>query len=165
MKTPLRAALIQKDHGKIRQLISQGGDIDETDKEGRTLLMEAVQFSDETMVAFLISHGANVNACDRLGWTALHYAADSKYWPISKILIESGASVDTQDEDGNTPLWKSLMTSSPNHEMIKALLEKGADPYRKNVYGASPMSLAQKLGKAELIELLRRSSSTQPVSD
>ncbi|MBI4861531.1 MAG: ankyrin repeat domain-containing protein [Candidatus Riflebacteria bacterium] len=159
MREHLLTAISRKGYRLVQDLIAAGADINGADNEGITPLMHAVLFSDLAMVDFLIRHGAAVNPRDLRGWTALHFATDSRCWSIMKTLLASGAEADTQDATGNTPLRKALLTSSPSFDIICILLENGANPYRKNADGSSPMDLVQKLRKTELIELLRNGPS------
>jgi ankyrin repeat protein len=60
--------------------------------------------------------------------------------------------VNAADPDGSTPLlWA---TYSVDHEMVRALLKKGAKAKVTNHYGSSPLSEAVKLGDVELVRML-----------
>ena len=60
--------------------------------------------------------------------------------------------VNATDPDGSTPLlWA---TYSVDHELVRALLKKGAKPNVTNQFGSSPLQEAVKLGDVELVTLL-----------
>ena len=98
---------------------------------------------------------ADVNVVDRgQQWTALAFAARDQNEPISRVLLEAGAAVDPVDTQGNTPLLECVFNNSPNLALIQLLLEHGADPGKKNVHGASPISIARMMGRGDLVALL-----------
>ena len=60
--------------------------------------------------------------------------------------------VNAADPDGSTPLlWA---TYKVDHEMVRALLKKGAKAKVTNHYGSSPLIEAVKLGDVELVRML-----------
>jgi ankyrin repeat protein len=78
---------------------------------------------------------ANLRDCASNGWTALIHAIHKNQNQAARVLIGRGADVnaraghceETLIEDGPTPLL--FAAGSDNTEIVKALLEKGADPY------------------------------------
>jgi len=86
----------------IRDLISDGADVNGKDRRGRTPLISAVRFSSPPqIVTLLIEAGADVNAKDDDGETPLMMA----YSPEKiTLLIEAGADVNAKDDEGQTPL-------------------------------------------------------------
>lgn len=52
------------------------------------------------------------------------------------MLLESGAKVDTKNIDGETPL--SLASRAGHTDVVKLLLEAGADVRSMNNYGQTP---------------------------
>ena len=60
--------------------------------------------------------------------------------------------VNVQEPDGSTALlWA---TYKVDHEMVSALLKRGAKPNIANHYGASPLTEAVKLGDVDLVRML-----------
>lgn len=75
---------------------------------GKTLLMEAVNYSNLDIVKSAVIAGFDVNAKDNRGNTALHHALAKQNLSdadveIIKFLIASGADVLSQNANGNTP--------------------------------------------------------------
>jgi uncharacterized protein len=100
----------------ISKALKAGADIHATDKNGVTALHHAVRFRSPAAVKTLIEHGANVNqACRRNGSTPLHRA-----------VTQTGA----PGTAGRAGAAK---------EIIKLLLEAGADPSLKNKSGKKPI--------------------------
>lgn len=130
-------------------------DLEECDRDGRTLLISAALYERSGIVLYLISQGASVNARDKKGFTALHAAIQNDDTTSAKILLDSGANVNAKNTFGNTP----LMMCKPNTSelMLKLLLDYGADPTMKNNYNVSALNLFA--AYPEIIALLQSSSS------
>lgn len=68
-------------------------------------------------------------------------------------LLDKGADVNAANQYGATAL--AFATRRENVEMVKLLLERGADPDRKDTfYGATPLGLALRKGHSEIARLL-----------
>ncbi|MDQ1086662.1 ankyrin repeat protein [Siphonobacter sp. BAB-5404] len=52
------------------------------------------------------------------------------------------SAIDLQDKYGNTPLWRATFESKGREDLIRPLLQAGANPYVKNHSGISPYDLA-----------------------
>ena len=89
-------------------------------------------------------HAKNINSIqDEQGETALHYAV--KYNSNSELvnlLVAHGADYNQASKFYyGTPLHYAARAANP--ETVKALLEKGADPYVKDIRGRTPLKEAQ----------------------
>ncbi|MDB6031153.1 MAG: Pfs, and Ankyrin domain protein [Verrucomicrobiales bacterium] len=149
-------SVYRKDYTTLREAIDYGVNLNVPDEDGRTPLMHAVLASDADakMVRFLVDNGANPNSLDRAQkWTALHLAARDQKVPIVKALLDLGSVVDAEDSFGNTPLWRCVMEAKPRPEILKMLLENGANQNKKNAHGASPRDIAERMGKTEALSL------------
>jgi ankyrin repeat protein len=112
--------------------------------------------ADPKVVRFLIRLGADLNVHDNLQkWTALHFAARDQKKEIVEELLKNGAMVNKEDVFGNTPLWRVVTSKSPNLEIVKYLLEKGALPRKQNKHGVSTIDLATNMGNIELLKILQ----------
>jgi hypothetical protein len=108
----------------------------------QTPLMAAAFYSDENLVKDLIGRKANINVGSRFGVTALMYA---RGLPVVKLLLGAGASVKDKDITGKTALYWATQRADP--EVVRVLIEAGANVNAKVDMGMSALQLA----KAELL--------------
>ena len=74
-----------------------------------------------------------VNTYDRYGWTSTMFAIHCKKLHILKILVEYGADLNMTSKNSPTPLMIACWsTNDINQNIVKYLLENGADPSIKN---------------------------------
>jgi uncharacterized protein len=113
-------------------------------------LHDAVMADDVERVAELIAAGADVDAPGSQAYTPLHLAAQEYAVDAARVLLDAAAAMDARDEDGNTPLFVAVYRSAGRGEMIKLLLERGADPDAVNNYGKTPRELAHMIANYDV---------------
>ncbi len=86
--------------------------------------------------------------------TALIRAAETGLVPMARTLVEAGAPVDglCHCDGGETPLWAAAIAGKT--EMVRYLLEKGADPNAAAFQGATPLHVAVQRHRHEVVPLL-----------
>ncbi|AAR83357.1 ankyrin repeat protein [Canarypox virus] len=133
-ETPLHRAASVGSSEVVDVLLSYGAEVNVRDVIGNTPLISASAYTDTTKL--LIEKGANIHISDNNGYTALHNAA--RYGSLESIdlFLSYGIDVDIKDKIGNTPLFYA----SPYPDVVKALLEKGANPNTVNSRGLTPLS-------------------------
>ena len=97
-------------------------EIDEYSKS--TPLIQAIKYKQTDIINYLLENNADVNLKEELtGFTPL--MASLHDITITELLIEKGADIEAKDDDGiNALVYASTYN---NEEMVKFLLEKGAD--------------------------------------
>ena len=120
------------------------------DRSGRTQLHYAAAEANLALVQQLIAQGRDVNEADNENWTPLHFAAQAYSPEVTAVLIQAGAQVDVVDSHGNTPLSRAVFNSRGKGEVIEILRRAGADPFKKNDYGVSPVELARRIGNYDV---------------
>ncbi|TVL69749.1 ankyrin repeat domain-containing protein, partial [Brachyspira hyodysenteriae] len=118
--TPLIQAIEYKQTDIINYLLENNADVNLT-LGYSTPLTEAMY--DEELVRKLIDLGADVNLPAKSGFTPL--MASHNNIAIAELLIEKGADIEAKDDYGINALVYA--SSDENEEMVKFLLEKGAD--------------------------------------
>ncbi len=160
--TPLHTAVLYRHPENLDEILKWNPDIDAINAEGYTPLHLAVRRPDnEKAIDLLLQKGADVNTTDPTGRNALLVSVGSHQKEYIKLLVSNGIDIDSQDNDGNTALHYPLINVLENKlylpyskEIVKILLEEGADPHIRNKEGKSPMDLAVESGENELINLL-----------
>lgn len=107
---------------------------------------------------FLLQHGASLEAAggpSRL----LKRAASRRNVETARFLLEAGASVEGEASDieyGYTPLWSvvSGFGERGRVEMVRLLLENGANPETKMYDGKTLLELAREKGQTETVDLM-----------
>ena len=120
--------------------------------DGRTELHAAAHENDAALVDRLLDEGADVDAQDSGGFTPLHFAAEYSSVEAARRLLDRGAKVDVTNMHGNTPLFSAVFNSKGQGELIKLLLEHGADPEKENKHGQSPRGLANLIGDHDVAQ-------------
>lgn len=113
-------------------------DVDLSTKSGETPLMIASIQGDLPLVRTLV---LQKNALiDHIGWKPLHYASTTGQLEVAQFLISKGATVDSQSLNGTTPLMMAVQ--SGNEELVKYLLDNGADLQMKNSFSLTAIDIA-----------------------
>jgi ankyrin repeat protein len=112
--------------------------------DGFTALHLAVYAEQEEAARVLIEHGADVNMRST-GTIArvppLGTAAFVRSVPLARLLLDAGADVNAQGDGGFTALHSAALNG--DEELVRLLLERGADASVTTVQGKRPADLAQ----------------------
>ena len=149
----LISAVIADDNSRVSQLLGDDH-ANHHNPTGYAALPLAVRLDRPSMVELLLSRGANPNigndGNDEAG--PLHQAARGGHVDLAHRLISAGALVDKPNARGYTPLILATLYNKP--EIIRILMEHGADPLRTNDEDQSALSIATDGGDDDLIALL-----------
>ncbi|MBP6599359.1 MAG: ankyrin repeat domain-containing protein, partial [Giesbergeria sp.] len=119
---------------------------------GESALMLAAIKGHTEIVKALLAREADVN---KTGWTPLHYAASGgqeQQAAIVALLLEQHAYIDAGSPNGSTPLMMAAQYGT--REVVKLLLDEGADPALKNQLGLSATDFAARAERPELVEAI-----------
>ncbi|HJS23338.1 MAG TPA: ankyrin repeat domain-containing protein [Pyrinomonadaceae bacterium] len=155
---------------KAKLLVARGAQVNTTDKEGRTALMFAVVRGDVEVVETLLQAGGDASVVNQEGATALMYALQepSPYNPqetakltkrrleAARLLLLRGkiGDINAPNKNGETLLMRAVNLGEP--ELVKALLDQGADADHSDVLGNTPVILAYEKNQTAIQELLNR---------
>lgn len=168
--------IIEENPNSVNVVYADRFDIDKY----RTPIFAAVFYAsrlvtglDENILDLLIESGANVNKIDVYGYNVLHLAAvelnhnsisENKVNSVISKLINAGADVMTTNNDGGTPLLQAI--GENNEYVVKALLKNSSEELRQrqlnitNPDGQDALDIAEDVGNARIIDILRGSTST-----
>ncbi len=172
----IHKAAFEGDADCVKKLLEQGVDPNAKDVYGRTPLHLAVHAGHRGVVKLLLDYGADPDARDAAGQTPLHWAVAHGHADIEELLLESGADPNARDFAGNTPLHIAAMTTYFNEvaevmfevgpklfpaefpydrgDVVRMLLEYGADPTVENEQGLTPLDLAVKMDNDLVAEII-----------
>lgn len=129
-------------------------DVNVTNTDGDTPLIEAVEAGSLDQVRLLLEAGADVNTRNSNGETPLHWADDAD---VMRLLLEAGADVNARDSYGDTPLQNAVfLADDADVVLVRLLLEAGADANARNNDGDTPLQWAE---HADVERLLREAGA------
>ena len=138
---------------EVEFLVAKGAAVNAQADKNRTPLMLAASNGHTSVVEFLVSKGAEVNAKDSGGQTSLMYACKRSFNETAAFLLKNGAEVNVQSKKkGITALM--LAAGWGNEELVKVLLEHGADASLTDIFGKTAKGLAQEMGHSAVVDLL-----------
>ena len=148
-----RMAAHDGDFEGLKALMKQGVRCDAADQEGHTALMYAAFNGHSEIVLYLLDAGAEINRVDFLGRTALLYGSTGPFPETVSILLDRGADPNKVDTDEHfSPL---MHAAAEGHlEVVKVLLEHGADRSLRDVDGDNAASFAAQGGHLQVVEYL-----------
>ncbi|KAK7788675.1 hypothetical protein R5R35_014465 [Gryllus longicercus] len=89
---PLHRAVLEGSEGALEAALEAGGDPDESDRFGRTALVQAASLGRADAVGALLAKGCDPGRRDALlGWTALRYASACGHLEAAERLLQAGA--------------------------------------------------------------------------
>ncbi|HFC01339.1 MAG TPA: hypothetical protein ENJ53_11085 [Phaeodactylibacter sp.] len=112
-------------------------------------LITAVSKDDVELVARCIYAGIDPNLQDGINRRALPIAIDNNNTDIIEILLEGKANPNLPGKDGESAIYKAV--SWNNSEYVLLLMNAGADIYKKDPSGVSPIEEAKRKGFVALL--------------
>ena len=106
---------------------------------------------------WLLDHGADANARGNYHFTPLLYAVHAMQFEAAQVLLEHNANINSQIIHGDTPLYWVLSrcrSSGKLADMVRLLLEYGADPNISDDDHTTPLHQASSHGLLEAARLL-----------
>lgn len=152
---PLHHAAREGNIPQMTALIASGSDIDAEDEDGYTPLMMALYNRHQEAALTLIQQGAGIDYCDL---TAAIGFVDE----LVPLLIQRGAEINPPRRRLVTPLMAAA--SNESSDILRLLLEKGAEVNTRDVYNRTPSSSQQTMAVPRmLVFLLRMGLKLMPV--
>jgi ankyrin repeat protein len=163
----------------VKLLLEKGADANAKDSTGNTALTNATRANQAHVAKYLLDNNADPNEPDGLGWTPLMLmcSVNSGNITMVKLLLERGANINARTPSGRTALMqaaakgyrlkgrgdgpedRTIWPVGPpwdrHPEVVKLLLEKGAEVNAKDSDGWTALKRAQKRGDTQIVELLK----------
>jgi ankyrin repeat protein len=166
----------------VKCLLSFGADINLCDNQGQSPLFTASMEEQCYIVKCLLSSGADINLCDKEGKSPLIVASGEGECSIVKYLLSSGADINLCNKQGESPLFAASMkghfyvlnnsfcndngessffkVSGEEHcDVVKCLLNSGADINLCNESEQSPLFAASMYGHCDVVKCLLNSGA------
>ncbi|KAJ8963432.1 hypothetical protein NQ318_018912 [Aromia moschata] len=122
--------------------------------EQTALHLSAVN-GDEECVELLLEKGADANAKNHMSQTPLHLAARVKSYECVQLLLEKGnASPNVEDRDKRTPLHTAVGKTAISADIIRELINYGANMNKKDQYGYTPLHVGALNGLSQCVDIL-----------
>ncbi|HUN56218.1 MAG TPA: ankyrin repeat domain-containing protein [Smithella sp.] len=126
-------------------------------KQDFTPVYAAAESGSAEILGLLIDKGGDVNVHCPMGMTPLMTAANKGKKDAVALLLEKGADANAKDTDGVTVLLYAVESFEAPEDaanaIVKALLDKGADPNMLKD-GWSPLMYAAARNKPQIVKLL-----------
>jgi ankyrin repeat protein len=180
--TPLMKAAAKGRLADVKRLLDSGADVNGKVESCRTALDEAARGGHSDVVKLLLDKGAIISTEGY--WPTLKWASGNRKWDVVKVLLDRGVDLNSVHapfgptalvkaaSDGNLGLIQTLLTkgvvldaehgcralegaAGEGHpEIVKFLLEKGADINAGNEYDRTALMSAAIRGQVEIVRLL-----------
>lgn len=123
---------------------------------GDTPLHWAVSCAHQAVVRCLLNKSADVNARNISGSTPLHLACRIGNKAIAELLIAAKADVNAKAEDDNDETPLHIVVRKSNIGIVELLLQNHAAVEAKLQNGQTPMDSAKKVGRRDIMRLLKK---------
>jgi ankyrin repeat protein len=170
-RTPLHMAAFSGTPDTLECLINFNEDVNAIDFSGNTPLIMAVVAKFLEGYKILFEKGSSVNTKNVTGMTSLHHAALINNLECLNQLIVDGANVIARTNESHTPLHFiadniSVYMENPSEkknylECAKVLLSNNQSAANAtNAWGGSPLYLAARRGREDLVDLLLQNNGS-----
>lgn len=143
---------------EIKDLISNGADVNCTNEWGMTPIMLAAQNNSSLVIInALIEAHSDIKATEpKYRSNSLHLAANNTTNPkVISTLIKAGADINSRNYLGETPLIMAV-NSNKETKIITALIKEGADIFAKDYQGHSVFEYAKLNKRTYVINALKK---------
>ena len=149
---------------ELQSLVEAGHNLN-AKKNGKPVLVWAVQYGHPKAILELLKLGANINEVHFENEIPLHYAAASGTTSSVKVLLEHGAWIDHIDTDGNTPLMWAVRRGQVSNTDL--LLLNGANAKLRNVHRQTALHFALSTlnPEADIVQALLKSGADPNAKD
>ena len=164
-RTPVMAATVARQTAAVRALVEAGADIDIRDNRLDNPFLYAGAEGLLDILRVVNEAGADPAITNRYGGIALIPASERGHVEVVRYLLEeSDVDVDHVNNLGWTALLEAIILAdgdAAHQEIVRLLLEHGADPDLADRDGVTPLAHARARGQVEIAGLLRGAGATR----
>lgn len=142
--------------------LAKGVDVNQTNKEGNTVLMEAAKGTDVAMLNTILGKTKNKDQRNNNGMSALSFAVNNGSSDVVSTLISQKADIEVRDNAGNNLAYYLIQSYRPTRqnqkdeftEKISILSKSGVDFKNEQKDGSTILHLAVAKNDIKLLEKL-----------
>lgn len=156
--TAITLASLNKHYPCVEYLIEQGADINKQNYTCLNPFLISCLHNDLTLLRITLKAKPDLTALTRFGGVGITPACEKGHIDIVRELLEkTNINVNHTNFVGWTPLLEAIVLNDggpTQQQIIKLILEHGADPQMTDKYGKTPLELAKQKGYTEIAAIL-----------
>lgn len=157
-RTAITLASLNKHYDCVALLISAGADIDKQDQTCFNPFLLSCLNNDLTLLRLVLPAKPDLDRLTRFGGVGITPASEKGHVEIVReLLMHTDINVNHTNFVGWTPLLEAIVLNdggAKQQEIVKLLLDHGANPHMTDKYGKTPLTLAREKGYHPIAELL-----------
>jgi ankyrin repeat protein len=167
--TPLLHAASRGHAGVVELLLKRGAEVNAKNQQDWNALMQACTVGHLGTAKLLVAYKSEVNLSGKeASATPLMLACWRDSVALVDLLLQSGADVHWKDSEGKTAfervIQSTLQYDAPN-QIVKSLLDAGADLESRHFHGCTPLSIAAIKGNPTVLQWLLEKGSQVNAAD
>ncbi|MCW2256826.1 ankyrin repeat protein [Providencia alcalifaciens] len=157
-RTAIVNASLNKHYECVSFLISAGADINKQDQTCFNPFLLSCLNNDLTLLRIILPANPDLDLLTRFGGVGITPASEKGHVEIVRELLEkTEINVNHTNFVGWTPLLEAIVLNDggeKQQQIVKLLLDNGANPHMTDKYGKKPLELAREKGYNKIAELL-----------
>lgn len=157
-RTAITLASLHKKYDCVEFLISAGADINKQDETCFNPFLLSCLNNDLTLLRLVLPANPDLHCLSRFGGVGITPASEKGHVEIVReLLTRTDINVNHTNFVGWTPLLEAIVLNdggAKQQEIVRLLLEHGANPHMTDKYGKKPLELAREKGYEEIAQLL-----------
>lgn len=157
-RTAITLASLNKHYEAVSFLISAGADIDKQDETCFNPFLLSCLNNDLTLLRIVLPAKPDLTRLTRFGGVGITPASEKGHLEIVReLLTKTEINFNHTNFVGWTPLLEAIVLNDggeKQQEIVKLLLDHGANPHMTDKYGKTPLELAREKGYDAIAQLL-----------